>query len=170
MNPGLNTFPPTVVVILTIQLMHCQPLIADKITNFKVLLCLDVKKVKFNNNIYIKNDFFFLRSVFISDKWASAAAKVGLHICRVSGSMVYLIRFCFLFSNFLGGVTRTHCGLRFDHVLRTLAAAAVLHGIAGLFVEDDAEEEDERALEGGEQVGERVSKTKDLATRPKLLH
>lgn len=74
--------------------------------------------------------------------------------------MLYLIRFCFLFSNFLGGVTRTHCGLRFDHVLRTLAAAAVLHGIAGLLVEDDAEEEDERALEGGEQVGERVSKTK----------
>lgn len=90
---------------------------------------------------------------------------------KSSGSMVYLIRFSFLFSNFLGGVTRTHCGLGFDHVLRTLAAAAVLHGVAGLLVEDDAEEEDEGALEGGEQVGEGGQQDKKPGNPPsKLLH
>lgn len=43
----------------------------------------------------------------------------------------------------------THCGFGFDHVLRTLAAAAELEGTSSLLVEDDTEEEDKGALEGG---------------------
>lgn len=49
----------------------------------------------------------------------------------------------------------THCGLGFDHVLWTLAAAAELHGTSSLLVEDDTEEEDKGALEGGSGGGGR---------------
>lgn len=40
----------------------------------------------------------------------------------------------------------THRGLRLDHVIGSLAAAAVLHGLPRLLIEHDAEEEDEGAL------------------------
>lgn len=46
---------------------------------------------------------------------------------------------------------RTHCSLRLDHVVWPLAAAAVFHGIPGLLVEDNAEEEDKGTLEGGQK-------------------
>ena len=43
--------------------------------------------------------------------------------------------------------THTHRGLGFDHVIGPLSTAAEFHGGPRLFVEHDAEEEDERTLE-----------------------
>lgn len=45
-------------------------------------------------------------------------------------------------------VGETHRGLGLDHVIWTLAAAAVTHGFPGILVEDDAEQEDEGTLDG----------------------
>lgn len=62
---------------------------------------------------------------------------------------------------------RTHCSLRFDHVVWALAAAAVFHGIPGLLVEDDAEEEDKGTLEGGQKRKRRVlGKQKNKKSKP----
>lgn len=55
------------------------------------------------------------------------------------------------FFSFISSVKRTHCSLRFDHVVWPLAATAVFHGIPGLLVEDDAEEEDKGTLWGGQK-------------------
>lgn len=40
----------------------------------------------------------------------------------------------------------THRGLGLDHMIRALAAAAVLHGIPRFLIEDNAEEENKGTL------------------------
>lgn len=54
----------------------------------------------------------------------------------------------------------THRGLRFDHMIRPLAAAAVFHGIPRFLIEDDAEEENKGTLEVDNRR-EKVVRTKD---------
>lgn len=77
--------------------------------------------------------------------------------------MEYFISFLF----YIYLVKRTHCSLRFGQVVRTLAAAAVFHGIPGLLVEDDAEEEDKGTLEGGQKRRRRVlGKQKNTKSKP----
>ena len=50
----------------------------------------------------------------------------------------------------------THWGLGFDHVIRTLAATAVLHGIPRFLIEDNAEEENKGTLDDrGREEGEK---------------
>lgn len=49
---------------------------------------------------------------------------------------------CFFLSLQLG----THRGFGFDHMIRTLAAAAVFHGIPRFLIEHNAEEENEGTL------------------------
>lgn len=57
----------------------------------------------------------------------------------------------------------THGGLGFDHVIGSLAAAAVFHSVPCFFIEDNTEEENKGTLELDDRKRLKVSKKAQLS-------